>query len=145
MWQSGPSWLLKDFGEWPVNQSSLQNDLEIESEIERFQLKSAKTKSWPCNKVMSSKSKCQIISKSESLELNYISSLVDVEALCARRSNLDRVLLIIAFFLRVIFPSSLLKSPCNIDCSKTESAYKKIPPVTSSERDDAFNLLIYLA
>ena len=139
VWQSGPSWLLKDVSEWPVNQTSLQNSPEIDSKIEEFQLQSVK------NKVMSSKSKSLVITKSKSLELNYISSLLDVEALCKRRSNLDSVLLTTAFLLRIIFPSSLLRAPDNLDYSKSETDYKKIPPITASERNDAFNLLIYLA
>ena len=50
-----------------------------------------------------------------------------------------------AFLLRIIFHSSLLRAPGNLDYSKSETDYKKIPPITASERNDAFNLLIYLA
>ena len=93
VWKSGPSWLLNDFCEWPLDQTFLQDTPEVEEEIIKFQSKSAKVKNWSYNKGMLSKTKTLEITKSKSLELNYISSLVDVETLCARRSNLDSVLI----------------------------------------------------
>ena len=44
----------------------------------------------------------------------------------------------------MVFYSSLIK-PSSIDYSKGETVYKRIPPVSATEHQDAFKLLVHLA
>ena len=137
IWQTGPKWLVLDQSEWPVTGVDARKNTEVEAEIEKFQVKSR-------SKVRKVVAMREVRSSQSGSFLESLEATIDIDLLCSRNSGLYKVLDVTAYIMRILFYSSLIK-PSSVDYSKKESVYDRIPPVSASEQQDAFKLLIYLA
>ena len=86
----------------------------------------------------------KVSSRTECPFLKHMEDTINIDSLCSRNSSLEKVLNVTAYLLRMVYYNTLLW-PFEVNCSKKQNVYDRIPPVSASERQDAFKLLIYLA
>ena len=135
IWQTGPSWLLKDQSEWPVVKS--KENISTDVEIEKFCLKTKpKSKSKSCLTLV-----CEAQPVKNTTSPSHYKLVIDsisLSKLYARSNKLESIVRVLAWMLRMTRGTSGLgELPCN-----SKMIFQR--ELTAGEYDDSWKYLVYL-